>query len=750
LQADFGWSIIPLQLAESLVFYSGKIMSDEPTILDYFKALMTPWRGAPPPIPPLEVGKDVFEPPVPTPDAGVNGQTTITVGKEYETETIREIETSTVSLPWRAFIALGVAIIAQLSLEPGPTRTWGIGLGLYIFGAAWVVWANIRQEWVLPDIPFIDLELDSYTIRQVYMWIGAGLCILAFIMLGGNRFNMINVIIWLSSIICIIYAFWLPDRQRTSWIKNTWEKITQRKWEIKFSRWTYVLIIASICIIFFRLYRLNTVPPQMFSDHAEKLLDVWDILHGDLRIFFPRNTGREAIQMYITAGVVSLFRTGYTFTSLKIGTTLLGLITLPFVYLFGKEIANRRVGLFAMVITGIAYWPNIITRVGLRFPLYPLFVAIVLYFLVRGIRRSSRNDFILAGVALGLGLHGYSPFRIVPFVTIIAVVIFLLHSESRGLRWRTILYTGLMVTIALVIFIPLLRVWVDSPGAIWFRTLTRLGTIERPFPGPPWQIFVNNFWNAMIMFGWNNGETWPTSVTNRPALDVISSAFFYLGIVLIFVRYIRNRNWLDVFLLLSVPLLLLPSILSLAFPAENPALNRTAGALVPVFIIVGLSMDGFLRGLESHTKGISGTSLAWIGGIVLFAWIGYQNFDLVFNQYQNSFSQLSWNTTELGQVIREFTDTIGEEENAYVVAYPHWVDTRLVGFNAGFPTKDFAIWPEDFQKTVEDRGSKLFLIKIDDIDSRVALQTLYPSGVLERFTSEVPNKDFYKFYVFPE
>ncbi len=725
-------------------------MSGEPTVLDYFKALLTPWRGTPPSIPPLEEGQDVFEPSPTSSIADVMSQTTIAVGDEFAPETIREIESGTASLPWRAFIAFGLAIIAQLTLEPGPSRTWVIGFGLYILGAAWVVWANIRKEWVLPDIPFVDKELDPYTIRQVYMWISAGLCILAFIVLGGNRFTLFNLIIWLSSIICIIYAFWLPDQEGTSWIVRIWERITHRKWEINISRWTLVLIAASILVVFFRVFRLNTVPPEMFSDHAEKLLDVWDILHGDPRIFFPRNTGREAIQMYLTAGVISLFKTGYSFISLKLGTTFLGLITLPFVYLLGKEIANKRVGLFAMVITGMAYWPNIITRVALRFTLYPLFVALVLYFLIRGIRRSSRNDFILAGVALGLGLHGYSPFRIVPFVVIIAVVVFLLHSESRGFRWRTILYTVLMLVIALAVFIPLLRVWVENPDALWFRTFTRLGTLERPFPGPAWQIFLNNLWNAMIMFGWDNGETWPTSVTNRPALDVASAALFYLGIVLILVRYLRNRNWLDIFLFLSVPLLLLPSILSLAFPSENPALNRTAGALVPVFIIVGLATDGFLRGLESRTTRVSARVLAWVIGIGLLAWTGYQNFDLVFNQYQNSFTQLSWNTTEVGQVIREFVDTIGEEENAYVVAYPHWVDTRLVGYNAGFPNKDFAIWPEDFQKTAEDQGTKLFIIKIEDTESRIALQDLYPDGIIERYTSKVPNKDFYKFFVFPE
>jgi hypothetical protein len=71
---------------------------------------------------------------------------------------------------------------------------------------------------------------------------------------------------------------------------------------------------------------------------------------------------------------------------------------------------------------------------------------------------------------------------------------------------------------------------------------------------------------------------------------VVSAALFYLGMGLLLLRYLRQRNWEDLFLLLAVPMLMLPSILSLAYPAENPAPNRAGGALVPVFVIVGLCL----------------------------------------------------------------------------------------------------------------------------------------------------------------
>ena len=111
----------------------------------------------------------------------------------------------------------------------------------------------------------------------------------------------------------------------------------------------------------------------MFSDQAEKLLDVGDILNGQYSIFFPRNTGREFVQMYLTASIASWLKLGLTFLSLKLGTALLGLFTLPFIYLLGKEVANRYVGLAALLLAGIAYWPNVISRIGSAISPLPVF-----------------------------------------------------------------------------------------------------------------------------------------------------------------------------------------------------------------------------------------------------------------------------------------------------------------------------------------------------------------------------------------
>lgn len=251
------------------------------------------------------------------------------------------------------------------------------------------------------------------------------------------------------------------------------------------------------------------------------------------------------------------------------------------------------------------------------------------------------------------------------------------------------------------------------------------------------------------MFAWNNGEIWPVSIPYRPALDIVSAALFYLGVVLLLLRYVRQRNWQDLFLIFAVPLLLMPSILSLAFPNENPALNRMAGAMVPVFLIVGLSLDGLLKGLETKLSPPLGVRAAWVAGAMLIIWSAAQNFNLVFTEYQRNYELSSWNTSEIGQVIEDYTSSFVEPENAYVVAYPYWVDTRLVGVNAGFPTRDFAVWPQQFSETLSRPGPKLFIIKPEDKSSMAALEEIYPEGHLQLYPSKFENKDFYMFIVLP-
>ncbi|HNB54448.1 MAG TPA: glycosyltransferase family 39 protein, partial [Anaerolineales bacterium] len=335
--------------------------------------------------------------------------------------------------PWFTTGALVLALVAQNSFEP-PVREWQPGVLMYLLGAVLLVMAYFRQEWTLVAAPRVRLERDAMEIRPNFLLAAGVLTLAAFYFFKGNRFTVLNLALWLAALACWVIGLWKPqnspEQVLSRWSANLRGWLANPRLEIRFTPWLILIVGAVLVSAFFRFYRLDSVPPEMISDHAEKLLDVQDVLNGQYSIFFPRNTGREPFQFYLTAAMALIFNTGISFMSLKLGTVISGMVTLYYMYKLGVEVANRRVGLLAVAFTGIAYWPNVISRIALRFALYPLFTAPTMYYLVRGMRRQNRNDFILAGIFMGLGLHGYSSFRAVPVLVVIAAGLYVLHHFS--------------------------------------------------------------------------------------------------------------------------------------------------------------------------------------------------------------------------------------------------------------------------------------------------------------------------------
>ncbi len=705
---------------------------EEPSVLDYVKAKLNP-RKYPDLLQSLQQMEE---------------QSPESVALEVIDSEATVDKVKSLSLPWKMITGVLFALIAQFILEP-PTSSVGAAVSFYVLSTVLIIAAFLTKEIELPRHRTAAQTPMPTQIRNGSLYFGLPVALLAFLAFGGNKFTLVNLALWLVAIGYFLNAFWLPQQGAQKFLEKLRAIIAERKVKISVNQWAGLLLLSFILVAFFRFYQLSNVPGEAFSDHAEKLLDVLDVLNGKTSVFFERNTGREAIQMYLTALIVMVLNTGVSFISLKIGTALIGFATLPFIYLLGKEIGGKWVGLLALLFAGIAYWPNVISRVGLRFPLYPLFVAPTLYYLIQGIRRSSRNDFILSGLALGLGLHGYSAARFIPFVVVLGVLIYLLHSQSRGKRWETIFALILLSFVSLIIFLPLLRYSFDNPEMFGYRALTRISTMERDFPGSPVQIFFSNLFQALIMPFWKNGNVWVHSVPNRPALDVITAAFFFVGVVSLLLRYIRERNWLDLFILLSIPMLMMPSILSLAFPEENPSLNRTGGALVPIFITAAIGFYAVFSSLLKKLQGKVGRGMVILLGIFFIGISAVQNYHLVFRQYYEQFMSAAWNSSEMGETISWFANTIGTKDSAYVVPYPHWVDTRLVGINAGFPEKDYALWPESFDFSLEEKGAKLFIVRPIDTNAIELLTEMYPDGVFSLHKSEWPDKDYLIFYIPP-
>lgn len=707
----------------------------EPTVLDWFKSLLL--------LKPLAVPEFEREPAV---------ESKLPVeGLKPEPEELAQ-PVPRIGLPRTALLRLPLALllglIAQFGLELRSGSPW-TSIAFYVAAGLLVVWAFWEGDVILPWLPRTRAPALIASFRPGYLVIAVILSGFTFATSGDNLFNTPTLICWLSSIASIGIAFWQGPAPFTSTYRTLRSWLSGERFRIPLTRWNVLVLFVFGVAVYVRFAHINDLPPEMVSDHAEKLLDVVDVLNGRYSIFFSRNTGREALQFYIAAATARWLGTGISYLTLKFGTVLAGVVTLPFIYLFAREVAGRRAALAAMALAGVGYWPNVISRVGLRFPLYPLFVAPVMFYLARGVRTRSRNDFLICGLVVGAGLHGYSPARVIPILVAIGVFLLILHREARASRSAFLSYLMMAGLAALIVLMPLARVAVDRPDEIIYRMASRYGSTERPLPGPALQIFLSNVWNGLKMFAWDDGEVWVNSIPHRPALDWISAALFQLGFVIALYRYVRKRKWIDLFLLVSIPILQLPSTLSLAFPAENPATNRAAGAIVPAFTLAGMALAALPDWAERQWRT---SRLHWIGALgaaVLMIGAVRLNYDLVFIEYADLYRRSAWNTSDAGRIIRGFAESIGTFDTAYVVGYPHWMDTRLVGINAGRPTKDYAIFPESFESLRDETRAQLLLLNPEDVESLEDLQSLFPQGIISRWRSDLPGKDIVLFFVPP-
>lgn len=589
--------------------------------------------------------------------------------------------------------------------------------------------------------------------RRVYPGFYLGLAVMAavtFLTSGDNAYTFDNLAAWMVSVALVLYTFWEPERSWDEWKKWLDERQAAvgnaLQGGFRLSSRLVLLALIMLVGVFFYFYNLDGVPGEMDSDHAEKVLDVNDVVNHDVTpIFFERNTGREPLEFYLIAALAVVGQHPIDYMALKLVTATMGLLVIPATYLFAAELFDDRVALLAAAFVAISKWPVTIARMGLRFPFTPVFIAPFLYFLFRALKYRRRNDFLMAGLFLGAGLYGYNAFRIAPVLAGILIVLWAVVHRMDWAQLRPYVLNSLLIFLfAFVILMPLFRYSVDHPENFWFRVLTRLSTVERGLPDNPVKILGGNVVNTALMFNWAGDQAWPNSIPGDPALDYVSGGLFLFGLVYALYRLVHYGEWTYLFLLIALAILLLPSTLSLAFPNENPSNARTGGAVPLVFIVTALPV-AWLMGVLSETRSRA-TAMAFAGA--LLAVIATVNYVRYFRDFDASYRQLSWNSDEVAQVIRGFADSVGDYEHAYIMLYPHWIDTRNVAINMGQIGWDQTLPnAEAVRAQTRDASNKLYIFNENDSTNLAQLQDILPNGQLRKFHSRTPGHDFSLWYV---
>lgn len=683
----------------------------------------------------------------------------------------------------RLLVGLVLAVFAQSLLLGSPLHAivvFAVAAAVFVSGLA-IGAANGSlvsdrpepgTEGVPAEVAPADRARISFLVVPLVLALGGA----AFVTSGGNRFTSTNVALWIGSLVVFLWFFWdRPKAGAQRWLQRA---LTPPSWSIRLSSTAVALTAIMLVAFFFRFYELDRIPAEMTSDHAEKLLDVADVLDGQRPIFFIRNTGREALQFYVAALTVVGLGLPVDHLALKIGTAAFGVFAIPWVFLLGRQLFGREVGLLAASLAAMGHWATAIDRVGLRFPFTAAFTLPALYFLMRAFQNNRRNDWLLCGLFMGIGLHTYISIRVVPAL-LVALVVSKLVLDLIRRRWprlvdadarpegppveassltRSFWLNALLgAAVMILVFLPLGRYAQESPESFWFRALSRSTDVQQRVQGNPAVVFVDNVKNALLMFNYRGDSVAINTIPGSPFLDTVTGGLAVLGFVYILWRMILHRDRRAFYVLTALFFLLLPSTASIAFPNENPSAARAGGAAPVAMIVAALPLALAVRQLgQASANGLIrpsgvGRFLAVGIAVVALALAAKLNHQWYFVDYDKQWRNTAWNTSELGAVVKGFASSIGDLQHAFHVPYPHWADTRAIGIKAGNPRWENAlplsnpVGVERLRALAADPASKLFLIHPEDQSALRLLRETFPTGVMRLHRSDRPGKDFWVF-----
>ena len=178
-----------------------------------------------------------------------------------------------------------------------------------------------KNALLITEIPVEESAAIDLSVRKVPLLISLPLILISFLVLDNNTFTFFNVLIWFLAIFFAVKAFWIPQKRID--FKALGQKvityISKPFINLQLSSWSILVIAVFLLAAFFHLSKIDTVPLNMTSDHAEKLVDVQSVLNGKYSIFMANNGGREPMQFYLVAAMIKWFRrAGINFTTLKL------------------------------------------------------------------------------------------------------------------------------------------------------------------------------------------------------------------------------------------------------------------------------------------------------------------------------------------------------------------------------------------------------------------------------------------------
>jgi 4-amino-4-deoxy-L-arabinose transferase-like glycosyltransferase len=350
-----------------------------------------------------------------------------------------------------------------------------------------------------------------------------------------------------------------------------------------------------------RTYHTEQAPPAVFVDEAANGNDALSALaSGDYRWFYPANSGREGL--FINLVALCFAWLGSSVLALRLPAIVASTLTILGVFLLGRELLNRRIGLLSALLVAVSFWPIAMGRLGLRANLLPLILVFSFWALLRGLRRRSLPWCALAGIIFGVGLHSYIAWRVAPLVLIVTGAALAISRRSLyRTHWAPILAFAVA---SLVVALPMISTFCAHPDYFLFRSRTVSVFSAELNHGSPLATLLRSIFLSLAKYTSWGARSWRFGLPPYPLLDPLTAAFFLCGLVVTLARVVASlgsatraatrddERGASLLVAAWFFVMLFPEFLS----AEDVPHNlRAIGTLPVVFVLAAIPLDLALR-----------------------------------------------------------------------------------------------------------------------------------------------------------
>ena len=309
------------------------------------------------------------------------------------------------------------------------------------------------------------------------------------------------------------------------------------------SWWEWALLILILLVaVFFRLYRLESVPPGLTHDEAGHGHDAVAILRGARPMYETVGYGREPLYDYVLAGLMALG--GATDHVLRFSPVPLGLITLMATFAWARLAFDVPTALAAVALQAASFWSLATGRQALRSGLLPSLFTIAVYLYWRLVYKEgglSKKNLVswleigLFALAIGATLYTYIPARVL-WVVFPAFLVYLagFHRETfRRVRFPTLI----AVLSGLLLGVPLFAYLRAHPGAE--QRLEMLDVPLQALLSGDVSVVLGRAWGCIAgFFVPGRGDDFLAyTIPGRPFFDPLTGALFLVGVGLCLARW---------------------------------------------------------------------------------------------------------------------------------------------------------------------------------------------------------------------